>query len=157
MERIEFLMESLWEIPHLPVIWNQEDIKSHVEQINPLEIQKQEKITIFKDPITKRKQEKSIESTETTDIPLSKDLSSFEMQKLMHKIWIEDSRGKERLNHFSGKLKNILPKSLLKKEKMPLPIRIGRAKAQREREKKEISLKKETGMFIKKKKKSKRH
>lgn len=63
-----------------------------------------------------------------------------------------NKRGKERKKLFSQKLEAILPHSMIKKEKMPLPQRLGRKKKAKQREEKKIRLEKETGMFIKKKK-----
>ncbi len=82
----------------------------------------------------------------------SKKSESFQVSKLIQTISTESLRGKERISTFSKNLEKILPKEFLKKEKMPLPLRIGRAKAAKKRLDKKTALDKETGMFISKKK-----
>ena len=82
----------------------------------------------------------------------SKKSDSFKVSKLIQTISTESLRGKERISAFSKNLEKILPKEFSKKEKMPLPLRIGRAKAAKKRLDKKTALDKETGMFTTKKK-----
>lgn len=76
-----------------------------------------------------------------------------ELQDLIQTLNLK-KRGKERKSLFQQKLESILPKSLLKKEKMPLPQRLGRIAKAKKRQEKKVQLEKESGMHINKKKQS---